>query len=67
VQVQIFKEDFPLKIVEMLLSVDHVRFKSIDEREAFRKLNKSIVLDLMVRWFSCRWILNPGDQRAKTK
>jgi len=39
VQVQMLEEYLSLKIVEILLSVDHVRFKSIDERRVFRKLN----------------------------
>jgi len=33
------EEYLSLKIVEILLSVDHVGFKSIDERRVFRKLN----------------------------
>jgi len=65
VQVQMLEEYFSLKIVEILLSVDHVRFKSIDERRVFRKLNKNIVLDLKMRWFRYRWVLGSRNQQAR--
>lgn len=59
------EEYFSLKIVEILLSVDHVRFKSIDERRVLGKFNQNIVLDLKVRWSRYRWVLSPGDQQAR--